>query len=93
VEFEGVRNFDRAKIWAGAGQGGHVGEFVFVNLNERAAPLLEFLGRVPELVAPLHLGKKLKYFDRCFLHADCIGRCTWIIISMAGTTFRMRTKG
>jgi len=39
--------------------------FIFVNLDGRAAPLLEFLGKVQGLSRPLQLKKKLKYFDRC----------------------------
>jgi choline monooxygenase len=45
--------------------------FVFVNLDGRAAPLREFLGKVPDLVAPLQLAKKLKYFDRRVYTLSC----------------------
>ena len=71
VEFEGVCNFDRVKnglvpvqveIWE---------NFVFVNLDGRAAPLAEFLGAIPKLVAPLQLAKKLKYFDRRIYMLNC----------------------
>ena len=71
VEFDGVCNFDRAKnglvpvrvdVWE---------NFVFVNLDGRAAPLLEFLGVVPELVAPLELAMKLHFFDRRVYTLNC----------------------
>ena len=71
VEFEGACNFDRAKnglvpmsveIWE---------NFVFVNVNRQARPLGEFLGKVPELVAPLELGKKLRFFDRRVYTLKC----------------------
>jgi len=71
VEFDGVCNFDRAKnglvpvrvdVWE---------NFVFVNLDGRAAPLLEFLGVVPELVAPLELAEKLHFFDRRVYTLNC----------------------
>ena len=71
VEFDGVCNFDRAKnglvpirvdIWE---------NFVFVNFDGRAAPLLDFLGVVPELVAPLELAKKLHFFDRRVYTLNC----------------------
>src|ERR1700732_1647306 len=61
-EFEGVENFDRA-------QNGLVPVrvetwecFVFINLDEQAAPLTEFLGRLVQRVAPLGIGN-LHYFD------------------------------
>jgi choline monooxygenase len=71
VEFDGVCNFDRTKnglvpirvdIWE---------NFVFVNLDGRAAPLRDFLGVVPELVAPLHLANKLHFFDRRIYTLNC----------------------
>jgi choline monooxygenase len=45
--------------------------FVFLNLDGRAAPLAEFLGRVPSLVAPLEVAKKLHYFDRRVYTLKC----------------------
>ncbi len=45
--------------------------FVFVNLDGRAAALRDFLGAVPGLVAPLRLAKKLKYFDRRVYALNC----------------------
>jgi choline monooxygenase len=71
VEFEGVCDFDRGKnglvpvavqTWE---------NFVFVNLDRRAAPLREFLGAVPEIVAPLQLTKKFKFFDRRVYALNC----------------------
>jgi choline monooxygenase len=71
VEFEGVCNFDRAKnglvpvlvdTWE---------NFVYVNLDGRAAPLGDFLGVVPDLVAPLELAKKLRFFDRRVYTLNC----------------------
>jgi phenylpropionate dioxygenase-like ring-hydroxylating dioxygenase large terminal subunit len=71
VEFEGVCNFERAnnglvpirvETWE---------NFVFVNLDGKAGALSEFLGKVPELVAPLKLTKKLKFFDRRVYKLKC----------------------
>ena len=71
VEFEGVCNFDRGKnglvpirveTWEG---------LVFVNLDQQAGPLNEFLGKVPALVAPLQMTKKLRYFDRRVYTLKC----------------------
>jgi choline monooxygenase len=71
VEFEGVCNFDRAanglvpvrvEVWE---------HFVFVNLHAHARPLLEFLGVVPEIVAPLQLTQKMRYFDRRIYTLNC----------------------
>ena len=71
VEFDGVCNFDRANnglvpvrvdVWE---------NFVFVNLDGRALPLKDFLGEVPDIVAPLQLTKKLCYFDRRVYTLNC----------------------
>jgi choline monooxygenase len=69
-EFEGVENFDRA-------QNGLVPIrvetwecFVFINLDDRAAPLTEFLGGLVKRVAPLGIGK-LHYFDRRTYNIAC----------------------
>src|ERR1700736_5461491 len=71
VEFDGVCNFERADnglvpicvdVWE---------NFVFVNLDGRAAPLRNFLGAVPDLVAPLDLTKKVHYFDRRIYPLNC----------------------
>jgi choline monooxygenase len=69
-EFEGVENFDRT-------QNGLVPVrvetwecFVFINLNNHAAPLAEFLGGLIQRVAPLGIGK-LHYFDRRTFNIHC----------------------
>jgi choline monooxygenase len=71
VEFEGVCNFNRTDnglvplrldVWE---------NFLFVNLDGKAAPLPEFLGKVPALVAPLKLTEKLHYFDRRVYTLNC----------------------
>jgi len=70
VEFDGVCNFERAnnglvpirvETWE---------NFVFVNLDNKARPLMESLGKVPGLAAPLKLGK-LKFFDRRVYTLKC----------------------
>src|ERR1700691_3952882 len=69
-EFEGVENFDRT-------QNGLVPIrvetwecFVFVNLDNHAAPLAEFLGGLVKRVAPLGISK-LHYFDRRTFNIHC----------------------
>jgi phenylpropionate dioxygenase-like ring-hydroxylating dioxygenase large terminal subunit len=71
VEFDGVCDFERStnglvpirvNIWE---------NFVFVNLDPNSGSLLEFLGSVPPLVAPLQLAKKLRYFDRRIYTLNC----------------------
>ena len=71
VEFEGVCEFDRAKnglvhipvdTWE---------NFVFVNLDGQAGSLQDFLANVPELVTPLCLTEKLKFFDRRIYTLNC----------------------
>ncbi len=71
VEFDGVCNFERADnglvpicvdVWE---------NFVFVNLDGRAAPLRNFLGAVPDLVAPLDLTKRVHYYDRRIYPLNC----------------------
>jgi choline monooxygenase len=69
-EFEGVENFDRA-------QNGLVPIrvetwecFVFINLDNHAAPLTEFLGGLVKRVAPLGVCK-LHYFDRRTYDIHC----------------------
>jgi len=59
VEFDGVCNFDRAKNGLVPVRVDTWENFVFVNLDGCAAPLRDFLGIVPELVAPLELAKKV----------------------------------
>jgi choline monooxygenase len=71
VEFDGVCDFDRTKnglvpvaldTWE---------NFVFVNLDGEGGSLKEFLAGVPELVAPLRLTDKLKFFDRRVYTLNC----------------------
>jgi len=69
-EFEGVQNFDRA-------QNGLVPVrvetwecFVFINLDNHAMPLAEFLGGLVKRVAPLGISK-LHYFDRRTYNIQC----------------------
>src|SRR5271169_539322 len=71
VEFDGVCNFDRAKNGLVPVRVDTWENFVFVNLDGRAAPLRDFLGIVPELVAPLELAKKLHFFDRRIYALNC----------------------
>ena len=71
VEFEGVRDFDRLENGLVPVRLDTWENFVFVNLDGRAAPLTNFLGKVPELVAPLQLTQKLKFFDRRVYTLKC----------------------
>ncbi|MGC1617088.1 MAG: aromatic ring-hydroxylating dioxygenase subunit alpha [Candidatus Acidiferrum sp.] len=71
VEFDGVCNFDRAKNGLIPVRVDTWENFVFVNLDGRAEPLRDFLGVVPELVAPLELAKKLHFFDRRVYTLKC----------------------
>jgi choline monooxygenase len=69
-EFEGVENFERSQngllpirveTWEC---------FVFVNLDDHAAPLAEFLGGLVQRVAPLGVSK-LHYFDHRVFNINC----------------------
>jgi choline monooxygenase len=71
VEFEGVCDFERAKNGLVPVRVETWENFVFVNLDGQAAPLLEFLGAVPEIVAPLEITRKLHYFDRRVYTLNC----------------------
>ncbi len=71
VEFDGVCNFNRADNGLVPVQLDSWENFLFVNLDGKAAPLQDFLGRVPELVAPLQLTEKLRYFDRRIYTLNC----------------------
>jgi choline monooxygenase len=69
-EFEGVENFDRA-------QNGLVPVrvetwecFVFINLDDHATPLTEFLAGLVRRMAPLEISK-LHYFDRRTYNINC----------------------
>src|SRR5271166_316828 len=71
VEFDGVCNFDRKDNGLVPIRVDTWENFVFVNLDGKAARLVEFLGRVPSLVAPLKLTEKLHYFDRRIYTLKC----------------------
>ncbi|HKW57387.1 MAG TPA: aromatic ring-hydroxylating dioxygenase subunit alpha [Candidatus Acidoferrum sp.] len=71
VEFEGVCNFDRAKNGLVPIRLDTWENFVFVNLEGSARPLRDWLGTVPELVSPLELSKKLRFFDRRVYTLEC----------------------
>lgn len=71
VEFEGVCDFDRANNGLVPVRVETWENFVFVNLDANARPLLEFLGVVPEIVAPLRMTGKLHYFDRRVYTLNC----------------------
>jgi choline monooxygenase len=71
VEFEGVCDFDRAKNGLAPVRVETWEHFVFVNLDLHAGPLREFLGVVPEIVAPLAMTSKLRYFDRRVYTLSC----------------------
>jgi len=71
VEFEGVCNFERADnglvpvrvdVWE---------NFILLNLDGKAMPLADYLGKVSELVAPLKISEKLHYFDRRIYTLNC----------------------
>jgi choline monooxygenase len=71
VEFDGVCDFDRAKNGLVPIRVDTWENFVLINLDGRASLLPEFLGVVPELVAPLQLAKKLHFFDRRIYTLNC----------------------
>jgi len=71
VEFEGVCDFDRSKNGLVPLRVDTWENFVFVNLDGRAASLGHFLGVVPDLVSPLELSKKLQFFDRRVYTLNC----------------------
>ena len=71
VEFEGVRDFERKDNGLVPIRVDTWENFVFVNLDGKAAPLQEFLGKVPSLVAPLRLTERLHYFDRRIYTLQC----------------------
>ena len=61
-EFDGVRNFERQDNGLVPVRVDTWEQFVFVNLDDDAAPLAEFLGGLAKRVAPLGLSK-LHYFS------------------------------
>jgi choline monooxygenase len=71
VEFEGVCDFDRSKNGLVPIRVDTWENFVFVNLDGRAASLGHFLGVVPDLVSPLELSKKLHFFGRRVYTLNC----------------------
>jgi choline monooxygenase len=71
VEFEGVCNFDRKDNGLRPVRVDTWENFVLVNLDGKAAPLNEFLGKVPSLVAPLKIAEKLHFFDRRVYTLNC----------------------
>src|SRR5260221_6338008 len=71
VEFEGVCDFERAKNGLVPVAVDTWENFVFVNLDGAAGPLQDFLVKVPELVAPLKLTEKLKFFDQRVYTLNC----------------------
>src|SRR5712664_3604806 len=71
VEFEGVCDFDRAKNGLVPVAVDTWENFVFVNLDGAAGSLKDLLANVPELVAPLRLTEKLKFFDRRVYTLNC----------------------
>src|SRR6201993_4621909 len=71
VEFEGVCNFDRKDNGLVPIRIDTWENFVFANLGGKAPLLMQFLGRVPSLAAPLQLTEKLHYFDRRIYTLKC----------------------
>jgi choline monooxygenase len=69
-EFEGVENFDRAKNGLVSIRVETWECFVFVNLDNHATPLSEFLGGLVKRVAPLGVSK-LHHFDRRTYNINC----------------------
>jgi choline monooxygenase len=79
VEFEGVCNFNRSDNGLVPVRVDTWENFIFANLGGNAAPLRDFLGKVPELVAPLQLAGKLHFFDRRIYTLNC----NWKVYSAA----------
>jgi choline monooxygenase len=71
VEFEGVCNFERSDNGLVPVRVDTWENFVFVNLDGKASALVDFLGKVPQIVAPLQLLEKLHYFDRRIYTLNC----------------------
>jgi choline monooxygenase len=71
VEFEDVANFDRKDNGLVSIPVDTWENFIFVNLDGKAAPLPEFLGKVPSLIAHLKLAESLRYFDRRIYTLKC----------------------
>ena len=69
-EFEGVENFDRTEKGLVPIRVETWECFVFVNLDDDASPLADFLGGLVKRVAPLGIDK-LHYFDRRTYNIQC----------------------
>ncbi|HZW94339.1 MAG TPA: aromatic ring-hydroxylating dioxygenase subunit alpha [Candidatus Eremiobacteraceae bacterium] len=69
-EFDGVENFDRAQNGLVPIRVDTWECFVFINLDQHAAPLTDFLGGLVPRVAPLGISK-LHYFDRRTYNINC----------------------
>jgi choline monooxygenase len=70
TEFEGVRDFDRAKNGLVPIRVETWEKFVFVNLDPQAAPLRDFLGELTERVRPLGFAE-LKFVERRSYTQQC----------------------
>jgi choline monooxygenase len=71
VEFDGVCDFDRARNGLLPVSVATWENFVFVNLEGQAGALGDFLANVPDIVAPLQLTEKLRFFDRRVYTLHC----------------------
>ncbi|MFZ0705441.1 MAG: aromatic ring-hydroxylating dioxygenase subunit alpha [Candidatus Korobacteraceae bacterium] len=69
-EFEGVCDFDRAQNGLVPVSVDTWEQFVFVNLDPQAAPLLDFLGGLAKRIAPLNLSS-LHFFERRTYSLNC----------------------
>ncbi len=69
-EFEGVCGFDRSQNGLVPVRVETWEQFVFVNLDSKAAPLADFLGRLVERVTPLNIGA-LHFFERRSYSLKC----------------------
>jgi phenylpropionate dioxygenase-like ring-hydroxylating dioxygenase large terminal subunit len=70
TEFEGVQDFDRSKNGLVPVRVETWEKFVFVNLDEHAAPLRDFLGELVERTRPLGFSE-LKFVERRSYTLDC----------------------
>ncbi len=69
-EFEGVCGFDRSQNGLLPVQLETWEQFVFVNLDAKAAPLADFLGGLAQRIAPLNL-QALHFFERRSYSLNC----------------------
>jgi choline monooxygenase len=69
-EFEGVKNFDRQRNGLVPVKAETWEKFVFVSLDNQAAPLTQFLGGLAKRVAPLGVSQ-LHYFSSCAYDIHC----------------------